>query len=60
MTIADYASQAVIIAELRRHFPDDRIVGEEDASELRADKSLRSKVTKLARKALPDITPRQV
>ncbi|WP_269537641.1 3'(2'),5'-bisphosphate nucleotidase [Cerasicoccus fimbriatus] len=34
VTIADYGSQAIILAELAKHFPDDPIVAEEDASDL--------------------------
>jgi 3'(2'), 5'-bisphosphate nucleotidase len=36
VTIADYASQAVICHALKEAFPDDPIVGEEDAAELRS------------------------
>lgn len=35
VTIADYASQAIICHALKETFPDDPIVGEEDAAELR-------------------------
>lgn len=35
VTIADYASQAVICHALKNAFPDDPIVGEEDAADLR-------------------------
>lgn len=35
VTVADFASQAVICKELRRAFPDAPIIGEEDATELR-------------------------
>lgn len=35
VTIADYASQAVICHALKEAFPDDPIVGEEDAADLR-------------------------
>ncbi|NQV26660.1 MAG: 3'(2'),5'-bisphosphate nucleotidase [Rhodopirellula sp.] len=37
VTIADYASQAVICHALKEAFPDDPIVGEEDAADLRGD-----------------------
>ena len=37
VTIADFGSQALIISRLRKLFPDDAIVGEEDASVLRQD-----------------------
>lgn len=36
VTIADYASQAVICHAIKNAFPDDPIVGEEDAAELRS------------------------
>jgi 3'(2'), 5'-bisphosphate nucleotidase len=49
VTVADYASQAVVCAALHDAFPLDRIVGEEAADELRgsddAAKALREKVT---------------
>ena len=35
VTVADYASQAMICTILKNHFPDIQIVGEEDAAELR-------------------------
>mmetsp|Transcript_4118 Transcript_4118/g.9884 ORF Transcript_4118/g.9884 Transcript_4118/m.9884 type:complete len:565 (-) Transcript_4118:57-1751(-) len=51
VTIADFASQAIIINELRKVFPDDPIVGEEDAAALRESSAeaaaLRDKVLKL-------------
>jgi len=37
VTVADFASQAVVCAILAADLPQDRIVGEEDASELRED-----------------------
>jgi 3'(2'), 5'-bisphosphate nucleotidase len=37
VTVADFASQAVVCATLAQALPDDRIVGEEDAAELRED-----------------------
>lgn len=40
VTIADYASQAVICQKIRSCFPDDPIVGEEDAAELRQPEQL--------------------
>jgi 3'(2'), 5'-bisphosphate nucleotidase len=39
VTVADYASQAVICKALRDAFPDDQIVAEEDARELREDEN---------------------
>ena len=35
LTLADFAVQALIVARLTRHFPDDPAVAEEDASPLR-------------------------
>ena len=35
VTVADFASQAVICKHLKAHFPNDPIIGEEDATELR-------------------------
>jgi 3'-phosphoadenosine 5'-phosphosulfate (PAPS) 3'-phosphatase len=56
-TVADYAAQAVISSILRAAFPDDPIVGEEDASTLRfpntqVEWSLRERIVKLANDAL--------
>jgi len=51
--VADYSAQAVINTILSQAFPDDPIVGEEDASDLRATSSeaglaLRARVVELA------------
>jgi 3'(2'), 5'-bisphosphate nucleotidase len=35
VTVADFASQAIVCQRLERAFPGDRVVGEEDATELR-------------------------
>ena len=35
VTIADFVSQALIIATLQEHFPDDAVIGEEDSSDLK-------------------------
>ena len=40
VTIADYASQAVICHAFKEAFPDDPIVGEEDAAELRGGENV--------------------
>lgn len=37
VTVADFASQAIVCARLARHLPGDPVVGEEDAGELRED-----------------------
>jgi 3'(2'), 5'-bisphosphate nucleotidase len=54
VTVGDYAAQAVVNIVLGAHFPDDKIVGEEDAAELRKPESaaLREQVVQLANEAL--------
>ena len=44
VTIADLGTQAVVILDLLKAFPDDAIVGEEDSNELRENDALREKV----------------
>ncbi|KAF9886139.1 myo-inositol transporter [Aspergillus nanangensis] len=44
VTIADFASQAILISILRHHFPSDQFVGEESASVLRSDHILAQRV----------------
>ncbi len=46
VTVADFASQAVVCAVLQEHFPADGVVGEEDSQALRSDanRGLRSEV----------------
>lgn len=39
VTVADFASQAIVCRILSQHFPNDSVVGEEDASELRLPQS---------------------
>ena len=39
VTVADFASQALICDTLARHFPSDPVVGEEDSAELRQEAS---------------------
>lgn len=52
--VGDYAAQAVISSMLHRAFPQDPIVGEEDAAELREDSgaTLRDRIVSLANEAL--------
>lgn len=52
--MGDYSAQAVISTILHHAFPDDPIVGEEDAADLRADsgKDLRARIVALANEAL--------
>jgi len=63
--VADYSAQAVINTILSQAFPDDPIVGEEDAADLRAPNdetslALRARVVELADGvlALPALSPR--
>ncbi|KAL2258471.1 hypothetical protein VTK26DRAFT_8213 [Humicola hyalothermophila] len=49
VTVADYAAQALLVAAIRANFPDDRIVAEEDASELRKKPALAARVCELVR-----------
>lgn len=56
VTLADFASQAVINLELRRAFPDDPVVSEEESAVLRENDDLRLKVTELVREIDPAAT----
>jgi 3'(2'), 5'-bisphosphate nucleotidase len=47
VTVADYASQALLIASVRHGFPDDAILGEESAAELRQNPTLCDQVWNL-------------
>jgi len=51
VTVADFASQAVVCAALQRDFPGDPVVGEESAGDLRGDgaAALRAQVTDFVR-----------
>lgn len=44
VTIGDFGAQALIIQALRKNFPQDEIVAEEEASSLREDKSLSAEI----------------
>ncbi|KAG6053007.1 hypothetical protein E4U17_005142 [Claviceps sp. LM77 group G4] len=44
VTVADFALQALLIATIQRAFPEDAFVGEEDASALRANDALLTRV----------------
>ena len=44
VTIGDYGAQALIIQAIRHNFPQDQIVGEEDADSLRSNDELRGQV----------------
>ena len=49
VTIADFGAQALINHALRKNFPQDEIVGEEEASQLRANKQLRLQIWNLVK-----------
>jgi len=62
VTIADFGAQAIICRAIRQAFPEDPIVGEEDAALLRqpemADQL--AQVTQQVQRLLPDATPTSV
>ena len=47
VTAADFAIQGLVSSTLRKQFPNDRFMGEEDAADLRADGALRSLALRL-------------
>lgn len=49
VTIGDYGAQALIIAAIKHNFPQDEVVGEEEASTLREQKELSSKIWDLVK-----------
>ena len=49
VTIGDYGAQALIISAIRHSFPQDEIVGEEDAQDLRSNDSIRTQVWQLVK-----------
>ncbi len=62
VTVADYGSQAVICKALGDAFPNQPVVGEEDAIQLRQPKmaEVLTKVTNYVAQLLPGATPEQV
>ena len=52
--MGDFAAQAVVNSIIGKAFPDDKIVGEEDASDLRVEENaqLKSRVVELANQSL--------
>ncbi|MEM9295722.1 MAG: 3'(2'),5'-bisphosphate nucleotidase [Planctomycetota bacterium] len=63
VTVADFASQAVVASHLAQAFPDDPLVGEEDASALRSgdEAALADQVVEHAQDALgPDVSAERV
>lgn len=49
VTIGDFGAQALIIAAIKHNFPSDEVVGEEEASSLRQEKDLSSKIWNLVK-----------
>lgn len=49
VTIGDFGAQALIIQAIRKNFPNDEIVGEEEASSLRQDKGLSAEIWRLVK-----------
>ena len=49
VTIGDYGAQALIIQAIRHNFPQDKIVGEEDSSDLRGDSGLTGQIWNLVK-----------
>ncbi len=60
VTIADFASQALICLHLSDSFPDDVIVAEEDSSLLRENRVLLSGVHQLVNRQIPEISAEQI
>lgn len=58
VTVADYASQAVILDALRRQFPEHAVLSEEGAGSLRGDPTgpIARRVVELVRDAVPDLS----
>ena len=51
VTIGDFGAQALIIHAIKQNFPDDEVVGEEEASSLRDDHGLRDQIWALVKGA---------
>lgn len=51
VTVADYGAQAIIIGAIKHAFPQDKVVGEEEATNLRADSKLKEHVWALVKEA---------
>ncbi len=59
-TVGDFSAQAVVNTILKRAFPDDPIVGEEDSADLRVESAatMKDRVIELANQALTaDLVP---
>jgi 3'(2'), 5'-bisphosphate nucleotidase len=51
VTIGDFGAQALIIHAIKKNFPEDEVVGEEDANDLRENTKLRDQIWELAQNA---------
>jgi len=60
VTVADFASQAIVAHLLSQAFPEDLLVGEEDSQALRAAGPTLESVTGFVRRVLPVATPDSV
>ena len=60
VTVADFASQAIVSHLLGTHFPGIPLVGEEDAADLRDNADMRAKVVAAVRTVLPEIAAASV
>ena len=54
VTIGDYGAQALVIQAIKHNFPDDEVVGEEEASSLKDNKSLTDQIWQLVKAAQLD------
>jgi len=59
VTVADFGAQAVVVHALRAVFPDDPMVGEEDAAELRSpdNRTLKDRVVQAVDAVVPGLSP---
>ncbi len=62
VTVADYGVQAVVSLSLQSVFPQDPLVGEEDASELKdpANAAIKEKVISRVQDVIPDVTEEEI
>jgi 3'(2'), 5'-bisphosphate nucleotidase len=60
VTVADFGAQAVVLKALAQAFPEDPVVGEEDADALRADAQLSARVLEQVKRILPEATEASV
>lgn len=60
VTVADFASQAIICQKLKEQFPHDRIVGEASSQQLKRDNNLLSQVSEFVQEIYPGATRKDV